>query len=191
MKKEKEDILKFLVQEKNVYLSDIEGKFNIPNIREVIDDLVREGKIKIQNDGRVVLTPLGLLEGKNILEKHEILERLLKDIGVNEKEAHKEAHELEHFLPDEGKERIKGVFGFNQGDIVTLLSLSSGDEGEIVSIRGGRGMVQRLLDMGLTPGTRIKVIRRAPFGPIEISVRGYHLALGRGIAGRIWVRRRR
>ncbi|HDL50412.1 MAG TPA: hypothetical protein ENG37_00185 [Firmicutes bacterium] len=191
MKKEKEDILKFLVQEKNVYLSDIEEKFNIPNIREIIDDLVREGKIKIQNDGRVILTPLGLLEGKNILEKHEILERLLKDIGVNEKEAHKEAHELEHFLPDEGKERLRGVFGFGEGNIVTLLSLSAGDEGEVVSIRGGRGMVQRLLDMGLTPGTRIMVIRKAPFGPLEISVRGYHLALGRGIAQRIWVRRKR
>ena len=189
MKKEKEDILKFLVQEKNVYLSDIEEKFNIPNIREIIDDLVREGKIKIQNDGRVILTPLGLLEGKNILEKHEILERLLKDIGVNEKEAHKEAHELEHFLPDEGKERLRGVFGFGEGNIVTLLSLSAGDEGEVVSIRGGRGMVQRLMDMGLTPGTRVVVIRKAPFGPLEISVRGYHLALGRGIANRIWVKR--
>jgi len=81
------------------------------------------------------------------------------------------------------------MIGYGKGDVLTLLSLSAGETGEIVSIRGGRGMVQRLMDMGLTPGTRVVVIRKAPFGPLEISVRGYHLALGRGIANRIWVKR--
>jgi Fe2+ transport system protein FeoA len=48
---------------------------------------------------------------------------------------------------------------------------------------------KRLEDMGLTPGTHIKVIRSAPFrGPIELAVRGSRLALGRGMADRILVR---
>ena len=38
--------------------------------------------------------------------------------------------------------------------------------------------VQRLLDMGLTKGVTIRVIKAAPLGdPIEISVRGYELSL--------------
>lgn len=36
----------------------------------------------------------------------------------------------------------------------------------------------RLLEMGLTPGTAIEIIRSAPLGfPIEIKIRGYLLSL--------------
>jgi len=46
--------------------------------------------------------------------------------------------------------------------------------------------------MGLTPGTEARVVRSAPMhGPIEVSVRGVSLALGRGIAIRVLVRRLR
>ena len=37
---------------------------------------------------------------------------------------------------------------------------------------------QRLLAMGITPGTEIHVVRTAPMGdPVEYMVRGYHLSL--------------
>ncbi len=36
----------------------------------------------------------------------------------------------------------------------------------------------RLLEMGITPGIEIEIVRRAPLGfPIEIKVRGYLLSL--------------
>lgn len=36
----------------------------------------------------------------------------------------------------------------------------------------------RLMEMGLTPGTEIEIIRSAPLGfPIEVKVRGYMLTL--------------
>lgn len=42
--------------------------------------------------------------------------------------------------------------------------------------------------MGLTPGTKVMVVKSAPFhGPIEIHVRGSRLAIGRGMAERILV----
>lgn len=191
MKKEKEEILEFIARKGYAYISEIRGRLKFPNLKDILDSLIEEGKISISSNGKILLTPKGLVEGKNIAEKHDIIESFLRDLGVDKKKADEEACELEHFLPDEGKERLRGVFGYSEGEIVTLLSLSPGEMGEIVSIRGGRGMVQRLMDMGLTPGTRITLIRKAPFGPLEISVRGYHLALGRGIAQRIWVRRRR
>jgi ferrous iron transport protein A len=44
----------------------------------------------------------------------------------------------------------------------------------------------RLREMGLLPGTRVKLVRRAPLGdPIEIEVRGYHLSLRRDEAEHI------
>ena len=52
----------------------------------------------------------------------------------------------------------------------------------------GRGFERRLMDMGLTPGTEVLVAKSAPFhGPLEISVKGSRLALGRGMAKRIFV----
>jgi Fe2+ transport system protein FeoA len=48
--------------------------------------------------------------------------------------------------------------------------------------------VKRLSDLGLTPGTKITVVKSAPFnGPLEVCVRGSRLALGRGMASRILV----
>jgi ferrous iron transport protein A len=36
----------------------------------------------------------------------------------------------------------------------------------------------RLREMGMLPGTRVRLVRKAPLGdPIEIEVRGYHLTL--------------
>jgi len=42
--------------------------------------------------------------------------------------------------------------------------------------------------MGLTPGTKVTVVKSAPFnGPLEVYVRGSRLAIGRGMAERILV----
>ena len=47
---------------------------------------------------------------------------------------------------------------------------------------------KRLSDLGLTPGTQVTVVKSAPFnGPLEVSVRGSRLAIGRGMANRILV----
>jgi DtxR family transcriptional regulator, Mn-dependent transcriptional regulator len=73
-------------------------------------------------------------------------------------------------------------------NLVSLCSMAESKAGKIVFIRGGRQMVQRLLDMGLTPGSRVKMLRSAPFrGPVEIEVRGSHLMLGQQIASKIFV----
>lgn len=80
-----------------------------------------------------------------------------------------------------------------------LSQLKPGETGVIVSIqalaahhrhrrRHGWGFQRRLEDMGLTPGTKVVVVKSAPFhGPIEIHVRGSRLAIGRGMAERILV----
>jgi len=73
-----------------------------------------------------------------------------------------------------------------------LTALKAGESGIVTSIRGGHGrgwgFEKRLMDMGLTPGTRVTVVKSAPFhGPFEILVRGSRLALGRGMAERIFV----
>ena len=61
---------------------------------------------------------------------------------------------------------------------MTLDKLSIG-KSAVVSAVGGEGALRRrLLDMGLTPKTRVMVRKVAPLGdPIEICLRGYELTL--------------
>ena len=60
----------------------------------------------------------------------------------------------------------------------TLAEMREGEEARIVRIGGNGAIRQRLLDMGVTRGTRIKVERRAPLhDPIEVTVKGYNLAI--------------
>lgn len=53
---------------------------------------------------------------------------------------------------------------------------------------GDSELKQRLMTMGLIPGTRIKVLRSAPMGdPMAIGLRSYNLALRRADAEKIQV----
>jgi Fe2+ transport system protein FeoA len=73
---------------------------------------------------------------------------------------------------------------------LTIIKLRENQEAEIISIIGGRMANKRLADLGLTSGTKVRVLRKAPFfGPIEIEVRGSELVLGRGLASKILVKR--
>ena len=60
----------------------------------------------------------------------------------------------------------------------TLSALASGDRATLVSIGGRRGFRRRLLEMGLLPGTPVRIVRRAELGGlVELEVRGAHLSL--------------
>lgn len=60
----------------------------------------------------------------------------------------------------------------------TLADMRPGDLGRVISIKGTGLVQQRMLEMGVSPGADIEVLRRAPLGdPIEIHVRGFNLML--------------
>ena len=69
----------------------------------------------------------------------------------------------------------------------TLEDLSPGQSGTVLSVGNKSGAVKRrLVDMGLTPGTEVKVTKIAPLGdPIEVTLRGYELSLRKEDAAQI------
>ncbi|MGD0496253.1 MAG: DtxR family transcriptional regulator [Candidatus Bathyarchaeia archaeon] len=78
--------------------------------------------------------------------------------------------------------------GRREKDLMAISRLKEGQQGKVSFIRGEHKVLQRLLDMGLTPGTSINVVRVAPLkGPVEVSVRGSRLALGQDIAANVFV----
>jgi ferrous iron transport protein A len=74
------------------------------------------------------------------------------------------------------------------GDGTRLADLTPGQSGVIRRILGDPGVVRRLMELGLVPGTPVQIIRHAPLGdPVELLVRGTHLSIQRSEAGRIHV----
>ena len=69
-----------------------------------------------------------------------------------------------------------------------LTMVPEGEEVIITDIYGGRNVVRRLFDMGLIPGTKIKVLYHG-FGPLLVDVKDSRIALGLGIAMKIMVER--
>ena len=61
---------------------------------------------------------------------------------------------------------------------MTLDELEIGKSGVITDVNGEGALRRRLLDMGLTPKTKVMVRKVAPMGdPIEIHLRGYELTI--------------
>jgi Fe2+ transport system protein FeoA len=74
-------------------------------------------------------------------------------------------------------------------EVISLTSLLEGERGVLTNAFGGFGLVRRLAEMGLTPGVEIKLVRKCPFrGPLQIEVRGSVLALGYGVASKVFVK---
>lgn len=71
-----------------------------------------------------------------------------------------------------------------------MIPLALAPEGKIlrvVGIRGGRGVVRRLADLGLFPGSTTRVIKSTGGGPILLELRGSKIALGKGISMKVFV----
>ncbi len=61
---------------------------------------------------------------------------------------------------------------------IGLDKMKIGQTGTITKVGGQGDLRCHLLDMGLIPKTKVKIVRFAPMGdPVEIMLRGYNLTL--------------
>jgi ferrous iron transport protein A len=73
--------------------------------------------------------------------------------------------------------------GPSNAAVRTLADLRVGQGGRVLALEGASAIVQRLLEMGITKGVEVTVVRFAPLGdPMEVKVRGYLLSLRRADA---------
>lgn len=71
---------------------------------------------------------------------------------------------------------------------ITLAALPLGIEARVTNLAGENRITQRLMEMGVVPGVRVRILKTAPAGdPLEIQVRGYHLAIRKNEAELIGV----
>jgi ferrous iron transport protein A len=82
---------------------------------------------------------------------------------------------------------VPGSGALYRGDL-PLSNLKPGECGTVLRLNGIFCGRLRLLEMGLTPGTHVRMVRAAAFGgPVDIEVRGYQLSLRREEAAAVWL----
>jgi len=72
--------------------------------------------------------------------------------------------------------------------LMPLAMAISGREVTLVDVDAGRGLRQRLADMGLVPGTVMRVVSNGGNGPFVVAVKETRIMLGRGMARKILVK---
>lgn len=71
-----------------------------------------------------------------------------------------------------------------------LAMMPPGSRGRIVAIVAGPGAMRRAYSLGLTPGVSVEVVENNPsypWTPVIVRVHGMEVAVGRGLASKIYV----
>ncbi|MGB9521221.1 MAG: FeoA family protein [Anaerolineales bacterium] len=71
--------------------------------------------------------------------------------------------------------------------MMSLIFAKEGEEVAVEAIMGGRAAAKRLQEMGIYPGTKLKVIANSN-GPLIIGLGNTRIALGKGIASKIVIK---
>jgi len=72
--------------------------------------------------------------------------------------------------------------------MTSLLQISPGTTVRVARLGGDRSFRRRLMELGLLPGTPLRMVRRVSVGDlVEVEVRGCHLSLRSSEAERLQV----
>lgn len=157
------------------------------NMLARLDQLGYVAQVKRQG---VVLTDSGRLAALEVVRHHRLLETFLVDrLGLSWDEVHREAEVLEHHISETLEARIEEELGHPERDphghpipsatgaipatrARRLSDVDDGVAGVVVSVSDHDPALLRFLaELGLTPGRRVRVVDRAPFGgPIRMRV---------------------
>lgn len=75
-------------------------------------------------------------------------------------------------------------------DQIPLAELVTGEQATLLSFQNLRSIAGRLTSLGFTPGAQIVMAQNYQRGPLLVTIRGTHVALGRGEAQEIIVVRK-
>ena len=81
--------------------------FSRPSVSVTVHNLEAENYIQIADNGNSTLEPKGREIAESIYERHNVLSKLLMDIGVSEETATNDACKMEHVISEETFNCIK------------------------------------------------------------------------------------
>ena len=81
--------------------------FSKPSVSRAVGLLKNGGYIAVDESGHITLTEHGLEVAEKIFDRHNVLTRLLTELGVDEEIASNDACKIEHVLSEETMTAIK------------------------------------------------------------------------------------
>ena len=161
-KKEEEDLLKFIFENKEKNVKILQLKKFANNFNLVLDDVLerlQKEKYIILKDSACSLTPMGEEIAGEIFKRHLEIEYFIES-KTNSCDAHQMAHILEHSLTEDA---IQGMFAVSSkkdhGKPLPQFNLPSGT---IVDISWNScNLIAKLISMGIFPGQKIHILNKS------------------------------
>jgi len=180
----------------------------MPSVTYNVKKLADRRLVEYEKRSHVELTEQGERIAREVLRTHEEFYKFFHDIlGVSRGAAERDACRVEHVLsretvnrlvqfsqwvssaPEEHSYRPASAETFAPSGAAIRLSEAQTGRPYIIRRIGAQGELRkRLVEMGLTRGERIELVRAAPLGdPIEVRVKGFNLSLRNAEAAQIEV----
>ncbi|MEW6624023.1 MAG: metal-dependent transcriptional regulator [Bacillota bacterium] len=213
-----EDYLEVMLElgekESEIKVTDVADRLNIAKstVSQTINKLRKMGLVNQESYGPIELTRIGKEHALNVRKRHRLLRKFLVEVlEIDYETAEKDACLMEHVVSSKTMEKmaeyianagVKEIYPTAENEETreneerplrslntkNLSELKPGDKGKIIRIAARGTVKRRLLDMGITTGSEVAVLRVAPLGdPLEIMVRGYNLCLRKDEAASIFV----
>lgn len=178
-----------------------------PAVTAALKRMTRDGLIRVERNGRIVLTGKGRAQAAHLALRHQLAEKLLTEvIGLDWTRAHVEAERLEHGISPEVERLLIERFGtsgscphglpmaggledLRRAGAVSLSDAAVPSTVQIVSVyEKDAGFLKFLDSLRLRPGARVRVQRREYDETMTLQVGGNRVHLGKPATTRIWVR---
>lgn len=208
-----EDYLKVIYQLQDggepVSTSDIAKSMAVASasVTNMVKRLAQLGLVEHESYRGVRLTKTGEKVALEIIRHHRLLELYLREVmGYSWDKIHEEAEHLEHHISEEFEDKLDELLGYpthdphgdpiptREGKIaeITTDPLTDVEPGTKVVIQrvsdADPDMLSYLEEIGLLPGTEVRVVEKAPFhGPIKVQVGPTERVVGYRIASNIFV----
>ena len=176
-----------------------------PAVTMAIRRLRRDALIQVDEEGQISLTAAGREITNRLLNRHNLIERMLTEIfGLEWYKVHDEAEQLEHAVSADFERKLIDKLGTASvcphGNQVGMDSPSHrrrrglkplgearpGDRLVVVSVfERDRKLLEYLDGAGIRPGVEVEV--SAADAEIELRIAGRTVRLERGAAGKVWV----
>ena len=84
--------------------------FSKPSVSRAVGKLKTDGYINVDGSGYITLTDSGRAIAERIYDRHNTLEKIFMEMGVDQKTAEDDACKLEHYLSDTTYDAMKRYF---------------------------------------------------------------------------------
>lgn len=87
-----------------------ELNFSKPSVSVAMKHFREEGYINVADDGGITLTEKGYAVATRVYERHQLIAKILMDLGVDKDTAYEDSCKIEHDLSQESFEKIREYY---------------------------------------------------------------------------------